>query len=66
MNTFEVMKKMSRIGLEEIHVSVVKLNVNEFLKLMKAHIKQMQNTVVLNTKRLPPLVVIAVLVIWMQ
>ena len=66
MNTFEVMKKMIRIGLEEIHVSVVKLNVNEFLKLMKAHIKQMQNTVVLNTKRLPPLVVIAVLVIWMQ
>ncbi len=60
------MKRMSRIGLEEIHDSVVKLNVNEFLKLMKAHIKQMQNTVVLNTKRLPPLVVIAVLVIWMQ
>ena len=66
MNTFEVMKKMIRIGLEEIHVSVVKLNVNESLKLMKAHIKQMQNMVVLNTKRLPPLVVIAVLVIWKQ
>jgi len=64
--TFVVMKEMNRIVLEEIHVSVVKLNVNEFLRLTKAHIKQMQNTVVLNTKHLPPSVVIAVLVIWMQ
>ena len=66
MTTFVVMKEMNRIVLDEIHVSVVKLNVNEFLRLTKAHIKQMQNTVVLNTKHLPPSVVIAVLVIWMQ
>ena len=58
MNTFVVMKEMSRIVLEEIHVSVVQLNVNEFLRLMKAHTKLRQNTVVLNTKHLLRLAVI--------
>ena len=58
MNTFVVMKEMSRIVLEEIHVSVVQLNVNEFLRLMKAHTKLRQNTVVLNTKPLLRLAVI--------
>ena len=58
MNTFVVMKEMSRIVLEEIHVSAVQLNVNEFLRLTKDHTKLRQNTVVLNTKPLLRLAVI--------
>ena len=56
--TFVVMKEMSRIVLEEIHVSAVQLNVNEFPRLTKDHTKLRQNTVVLNTKPLLRLAVI--------
>ena len=56
--TFVVMKEMNRIVLEEIHVSVVKLNVNEFPRLTKDHTKLRQNMVVLNTKPLLRLAVI--------
>ena len=58
MNTFVVMKKMSRIVSEEIHVSAAQLNVNESPRLTKDHSKLTQNTVVLNTKHLLRLVVI--------
>ena len=60
------MKKMTRIVLAEIPVSVVQSNVNVFHKLMKGHLKQKRNTVVRNMKPLPLLEVIAESVTWMR